>query len=68
MPKSKKTTKVDGRTVHHKTPMKFRIGTRKAGKSAITMTTAELQAVLENKDKRKWHSKARTVLQSRGVI
>ena len=68
MPKSKKTTKVDGRTIQHKNPMKLRIGTRKAGKSAITMTTAELQAVLENKDKRKWHNNARTVLQTRGVL
>ena len=68
MPKSKKTIKIDGRTIHHKNPMKLRIGTRKTGKSALAMSTAELLAVLEVKDKRKWHDRARTVLRARGAL
>ena len=68
MPKSKKTTKIDGRTVHHKNPMKLRIGTRKTGKSAVAMTTADLLAVLGSKDKRKWHDNARAALRSRGAL
>ena len=67
MPKSKKTIKIDGRTIHHKNPMKLRIGTRKTGKSALAMTNDELHAVLQSNDKRKWHNRARQVLQSRGV-
>jgi len=53
MPKSKKVTKVDGHTVRSKNPMRLRIGTRKTGKSAVQMSTPELQAVLEENDKRK---------------
>lgn len=67
MPKSKKVTKIDGRTIRHKNPMKLRIGTRKAGKSALAMSNDELKAVLESKDKRKWHHRAQVVLAQRGA-
>ena len=67
MPKSTKVTKIDG-VIHRQTvPMKLRIGTRKHGKSAHAMSNADLQAVLESTNKRKWHPHARTVLAARGV-
>ena len=65
MPKNTKVTKIDGISHRQKVQSKLRIGTRKSGQSAITMSNAELQAVLESKDKRKWHHKARTVLAMR---
>ena len=68
MPKSTKVTKKDGIIHRQKVPMKLRIGTRKGGKSAVAMSNDELKSVLESKDKRKWHHKARTVLASRGVV
>jgi len=68
MPKSTKVTKHDGAIHRQKVSMKLRIGTRKSGKSAVAMSTEELQAVLESSDKRKWHTKARTVLATRGVV
>ena len=67
MPKNTKVTKIDGVIHRQKVPAKLRIGTRKHGRSAMTMTTTDLQAVLESSDKRKWHQSARTVLASRGV-
>ncbi len=67
MPKSTKVTKIDGVIRRQKVPMKLRIGTRKSGKSAIAMSNEELQAVLESNDKRKWHYRARSVLEARGV-
>lgn len=65
MPKSARVTKIDGIIRRQKVPMKLRIGSRKSGKSAIAMSNAELFAVLESPDKRKWHSKARAVLTKR---
>ena len=46
---------------------KFRIGTRKAGKSAYRMTNRQLVDVLGNKNLRKHHSKAAYVLKHRNV-
>ncbi len=68
MPKSKKTIKLETRTYKVKNPTKLRIGTRKNGRSALTMSNAELNEVLKSDDKRKWHSNAMTVLKARGVI
>jgi len=67
MPKNNKVTKVDGHIKKQRVPSKLRIGTRKGGKSGIAMSNADLQSVLENNDKRKWHHNARTVLNMRGV-
>lgn len=44
-----------------------RIGTRKAGVAAHSMSTVALQEVLSNEDKSRYHMKARSVLVSRGV-
>ena len=68
MPKNNKVAKVDCHVKKQKVPAKLRIGMRKSGKSAIAMSTADLQAVLESNDKRKWHDNARTVLKMRGVV
>ena len=67
MPKNTKVIKIDGITHRQKVQTKLRIGARKSGQSAITMSNAELQAVLESKDKRKWHQRARTVLAQRAM-
>jgi hypothetical protein len=68
MPKNNKVSKHDGNIFKQKVPAKLRIGTRKSGKSAIAMSSAELQAVLESNDKRKWHYRARKVLRQRGIV
>ena len=65
MPKNRIVKKVDGRTISKRAPSKMRIGTRKAGKSANLMSNAELQAVLDSGDKRKWHHVAKAVLDAR---
>ena len=36
--------------------VKFRVGNRKSGKSAMTMTTEELMKGLENSNLKKYHS------------
>ncbi len=46
---------------------KFKIGNRSGGKPANTLSTADLQAVLENADKKRYHAKVRAVLTNRGV-
>ncbi len=68
MPKNITSSKGDnGKITVNRPACKFRIGTRKSGKSANVMSTAELQKVLENTDvKRDWNN-ARTVLLSRGI-
>ena len=67
MPKHRNVVKRDGQSYKHNTPKKFRIGTRKNGVNAHTMSTAALKEVLCNKDKTKFHSNARTVLALRGI-
>ena len=67
MPKNNKVTKVDNVLKKQKVAAKLRIGTRKTGRSAHTMTTDALLAVLTNKDQSKGHQAARTVLRHRGV-
>jgi len=68
MPKNNKITKINNNIHKQKVPAKLRIGTRKTGKAANAMKTAELQAVLEAKDKSRWHQSARTVLRMRGIL
>lgn len=67
MPKNSKTNKHDGRLFKSKVPATHRIGTRKSGKSAHTMTNDALKAVLTNKAQTKFHQAARAVLTLRGV-
>lgn len=68
MPKSVKKVKV-GQEWHRVTvPTKFRIGTRKGGKSANLMSDDELVKVLANKDQAKHWNKARAVLANRNVF
>ena len=68
MPKQKKTWKDASGAIHkQKVCTKFRIGTRKSGKSALLMSDEELLAVLDDKNKKRYHAKALTVLGKRGV-
>jgi hypothetical protein len=46
---------------------KLKIGDRKAGRPGHSLTTAALQEVLENADRKRYHKNARTVLTARGV-
>ncbi len=62
MPKANKVEKRDGRTFKVKVCTKLRIGTRKAGKSALLMTKDELLKVLEDKGKKRYHAKAKAAL------
>jgi len=67
MPKRVRARKVDNRIIRTNLPHKFRIGTRKSGTSAVTMSTEDLKTVLETAGKGRWHQNARTVLATRGV-
>lgn len=67
MPKRRNVVKINDRVNKLRVPMKFRIGTRKSGKSGFLMTNKELLDVLESKDKKRWHNNARSVLAIRGV-
>ena len=62
MPKSRKSDKRDGRVFKSNVPTKFKIGNRKTGKSAMLMSVKELEAVLEDSNKKKFHNKARAAL------
>lgn len=68
MPKNNSVTKKDGVVKKLKVPAKLRIGTRKAGKSAIRMTTAALKSVLENSANTRDHVHAKVVLNMRGIV
>jgi len=67
MPKNNKTIKHDGRLFKQKVQATLRIGTRKNGVSAHTMSNQALLAVLTSKSQSKAHSNARKVLTLRGV-
>lgn len=68
MPKNVSTTKTaSGATVKRRPYHKFRIGTRKSGKSALMMSNDELKDVLNDKNKKRYHSKAAQVLKARGI-
>ena len=65
MPKSNKVVKHDGRQFKQKVATKFKIGNRKTGTAANLMSTSQLQAVLEDTNRKKFHNKARQVLANR---
>jgi len=65
MPKRKNVQKIDGRVIKKNVPKKNRVGTRKSGKAASLMSTADLQAALERGGRSK--NKIINVLRKRGV-
>jgi len=67
MPKRVKVSKVGNRTVRQNQPHKFRIGNRKGGQSALTMTIVALKDILAGTKNKRDHQNARTVLAMRGV-
>ncbi len=67
MPKNRKVVKVDGATKVIKVPAKLRIGTRKSGTSASMMSTKRLMEVLEDKNLKRYHNNAQSVINSRKV-
>ena len=67
MPKSVKKVKVGQEWKREVVATKFRIGTRKGGKSANLMSNDELQGILADTSKAKHWNKARAVLANRSV-
>lgn len=68
MPKNRTRTKTaSGGIIHSRPCSKFRIGTRKSGKSALLMSTEDLQALLQDEGKRRYFAKAVAVLKLRGI-
>lgn len=68
MPKNISRVKTANGAVVMKRPCsKFRIGSRKGGKSALLMTSDELKDVLNDQSKKRYHAKAVAVLRMRGV-
>ncbi len=65
MPKSRKVTKKDGIVHRQDVATKFRIGNRKTGICANLMSNADLEKVLVDKNRKKFHNKARQVLATR---
>ena len=62
MPKSRKVTKKDGIVHKQNVATKFLIGNRKTGMSANLMSNSALEAVIADKNRKKFHNKARQVL------
>lgn len=68
MPKNRKVSKSPTGAVTKSRPQhKLRIGNRKSGVSALSMTTDTLKNVLNSNDKSRYHKNARTVLALRGI-
>lgn len=67
MPKDIITTKRDGRVFHSKSARKFKIGGRKSGKSAHTMSSEALLAIVNGEKRTGDSQNARAVLTLRGV-
>lgn len=68
MPKNVSVSKTQsGRIIKSRPAHKMRIGTRSSGKSALVMSNKELIDVLDDKNKKRYHNKARKVLLERGV-
>lgn len=65
MPKRRIARKHDGIVTYSNEPAKLRIGTRKNGKSANTMSDKKLELVLEGSIHKKDHKNAQTVLNNR---
>ena len=66
MPKRVKVTKVEGRVIRSNDPAKFRIGNRKSGVSANTMSNDRLLAVVTGSNHAKDVKNALAVLNNRG--
>jgi len=66
MPKGRKVVKTASSVKKVNVQRKHRIGTRKAGVGANTMSTESLQEVLKSSNKSKWKSSAQRVLTARG--
>lgn len=67
MPKSRKVVKEAGVIKRLNVPHKFKIGTRKNGVAAHTMTTEKLQELLGREDQKRYRHKILAVLELRGV-
>lgn len=67
MPKGRKTIKTANTAKKVNNQRRMRIGTRKAGVAAHGLSNDKLQEVLADENKTRYHTKARTVLLSRGV-
>ncbi len=65
MSKSTKVIKVGNVLTTIKVPTKLRIGGRKSGKSAHSMSNVQLNAICNDRQQRRWHYAAKTVLASR---
>ena len=65
MPKNNKIVKEDGRTRKVKTPRKLRIGSRKSGMSAHSLSTEQLLKSFQDNNMIKHRAKISKVLQSR---
>ena len=65
MPKSRKKVKEGNRITTLVVPTKFRVGNRKSGVSAHSMSTAALVAALEDKNKSKYRNSINAVLATR---
>jgi len=65
MPKSRKKVKDGNRIITSIVPTKFRVGNRKSGVSAHTMSTSSLVAALEDKNKSKYRNSINAVLATR---
>ncbi len=67
MPKDIVKMKKDGRILRKKPARKFKIGSRKSGKSAHTMSSEALLAIVTNNKRTGDRTNARSVLKLRGV-
>lgn len=67
MPKGRKIVKTNNSIKKVNVKRSLRIGTRKAGVSANTLSSTKLLESLKDTNKKKWHASARTVLTNRGV-
>lgn len=65
MPKTVKFVKDGTRRLRVVVATKFRIGTRSNGTSANLMSNTELNAVIADASKSKWHNSAKAVLANR---
>ena len=68
MPKNISVSKsATGAITKRRPPHKFRIGTRKSGKSAVLMSDDELKEIVNDNSKSRYHKKAVDVLRNRGI-
>lgn len=67
MPKNRRVIKTASSIKKVNVKRKLRIGTRKSGIAANTMTNEKLKEVLKDTNKTRYHTKVRTVLNARGA-